>query len=329
MRVRLPSLAVVLGGACLALVGTVHAQTDSTRVTAWHLVPRDTLVSPRLTEPSGLAIDAFGRLWVSDAAWHRVVRLSDDGGALDETGALGSAPGQFRRPGGLAVAGALGVAVLDLENRRVSLYDHHLRLLGAACDLAAPALEERLGRVTPVAVAADRGGALHVADGDRDRILVFDFAGTFVREWGGFGSRAGGFSGLMGIAGDGRGGLVTIERPRARSRRTDADSTVGRARVQWLETGGRVVRTAWTPVWAAGPAEQSFAVAVGSSGRVAIVGERSGQLCVLGADGEALAGLSGLSAPRAVVFGADGTLLVAEAGAARIVRFTLLAPGGE
>lgn len=325
-RARFLVAALLLMGGALTRPAFGDAAAQDT---AWRLVPRDTLVSSRLAEPSGLAIDAFGRLWVSDAALHRVVRFSDDGAALDETGALGSEPGQFRRPGGLAVTGALGVAVLDLENRRVSLYDHHLRLLGAACDLAAPALEDRIGRVTPVALAADRGGAIHVADGDRDRILLFDFAGTFLREWGGFGGRAGGFAGLMGLASNGRGTLVSIERPRSRPRRAEADSTVGRARVQWLDAGGRVLRSAWTPVWAVGAAEQSFALAVDAAGRVAIVGERSGQVCVLSPDGVALVHAGGLRAPRGVVFGADGALLVAEAGAARIVRFTLLAPGGE
>lgn len=329
MRPRHRSLGVLF--ALVWSASYARAQDPSTPPTtaAWRLVPRDTLVSPRLAEPSGLAIDAFGRLWVSDAALHRVVRLSDDGSALDETGALGSEPGQFRRPGALAVTGALGVAVLDLENRRVSLYDHHLRLLGAACDLAAPALEDRIGRITPVALAADRGGAIHVADGDRDRVLVFDFAGTFLREWGGFGGRAGGFAGLMGLASDGRGSLVTIERPRSRPRRGEADSTVGRARVQWLDAGGRVVRSVWTPVWAAGAGEQAFALALDASGRVAIVGERSGQVCVLAADGTPLLVQGGLRSPRAVVFAADGALLLAEAGAGRIVRSTLLAHRGE
>ena len=329
MRPRAPFLGSVLVLVCLMAAHVAAADGTAVRDTTWRLVPRDTLVSSRLAEPSGLAIDAFGRLWVSDAALHRVVRFSDDGTALDETGALGSEPGQFRRPGALAVTGALGVAVLDLENRRVSIYDHHLRLLGAACDLAAPTLEDRIGRVTPVALAADRGGAIHVADGDRDRILLFDFAGTFLREWGGFGGRTGGFSGLMGLAANGRGTLITIERPRSRPRRADADSLVGRARVQWLDAGGRVVRSVWTPAWAAGAAEQAFAVAVDASGRVAIVGERSGQVCVLAPDGGALVMQAGLRSPRGVVFGADGALLVAEAGAARIVRFTLRSPGGE
>ena len=269
----------------------------------------------------GLACDAFGRVWLSDVSGHRIVRLDEAGAVVDQTGALGSDPGQFRRPGSLAMAGALGVAVLDVENRRVTLYDHHLRLLGAAVDLAAAALEDRIGRVTPVGLAADRGGALVVADAERDRLLVFDFAGTYQHELGGFGSRAGGFSGLAGVAAAGRGMLVTIERPRARPRKgAAADSLVGRSRVQWLDAAGRIVLSAWTPAWAAGAGETALALAVDDSGRVAIAGERSGEWCLLAADGRVLARRSGFAAPTAIAFAPDGRVLVAESGAARIVR---------
>lgn len=277
----------------------------------------------------GLACDAFGRVWISDGTGHRVIRLDESGQLIDQTGALGSDAGQFRRPGALAVAGALGVAVLDVENRRVSLYDHHLRLLGAAVDLAATALEDRVGRITPVGLAADRGGALYVADGDRDRILVFDFAGKFQHELGGFGARSGGFSGLAGVAAAGRGLLVTLERPRARPRKsTVADSLEGRSRVQWLDVAGRVVRTAWTPVWAAGAAETGLALAVDDAGRVAVAAERSGEWCLIGADGELLASRAGSVAPTAVAFERDGRVLLGESGAARIVRLDVR-PTGE
>jgi hypothetical protein len=269
----------------------------------------------------GLACDPFGRVWLSDGTGHRIIRLDADGQVLDQAGALGSDAGQFRRPGSLAVAGALGVAVLDIENRRVSLYDHHLRLLGAAVDLAASALEERVGRITPVGLAADRGGALYVADSERDRLLVFDFAGTFQHELGGFGARSGGFSGLAAVAAAGRGMLVTLERPRARPRRNAApDSLVGRSRVQWLDAAGRVVRTAWTPVWSAGTGETGFALATDDSGRVAITGERSGEWSLLGADGRLLAHRGGFASPTAVAFASDGRVLLGESGAARIVR---------
>jgi len=277
-----------------------------------------------LVEPAGVLADAFGRVWVSDASLNVVRRWEASGEALDETGTLGSEPGRFRRPGTLARLGSLGVAVLDTENQRVVSYDHQLRLLGVLVDLHAPALEAKLGRVRPLGIASDRGGAMLVVDADRDRILVFDFAGTYQREIGGFGGRAGGFAGLMAVACDPRGNLVAVERPRAKPRKgVAADSVVGRARVQRLEPGGRVLGAHWTPVWNAGGSESSMAVAVDDSGRVAIAGERSGQLFVFAPDGRLLVQLADLAAPRALGFAQDGTLLVAEPAAARVRRFAL------
>ena len=289
-----------------------------------------------LAEPTGVLSDAFGRVWVSDAVLHKLRRWDAGGQPLDETGALGSEAGQFRHPTALARVGSLGVAVLDVENRRVSAYDHHLRLLGAAVDLAAPELEARIGRVNPVALASDRGGAFYIADAERDRILVFDYAGTFQREIGGFGARAGGFSGLMAIATGARGTLVTAERPRGRAGRSArlkqtaaSDSTVARTRVQWLDAGGRVIASAWTPAWAAGAGETALSLALDDSGRVAVAGERSGELCVLSPLGVCVARMRGLAAPRGLAFTADGVLLVAEAGAARVRRLILEPAGTE
>ena len=277
-----------------------------------------------LVEPAGVLSDAFGHIWVSDASLHKLRRWRADGVPLDETGALGSEPTQFRRPGALARVGALGVAVLDVENRRVSTYDHNLRLLSVAVDLASADLESRVGSVRPLSLASDRGGALYVVDAERDRILVFDYAGAFQREVGGYGGRSGSFNGVTGVAVTARGRIVTVERPRPRSKKADpSDSTLARARIQWLEAGGRLITSVWSPPLAAGPSELSVAVAVDGIGRVAIAGERSGEVFVLSPEGAPIARLTGLSSPRAVGFADDGTLLVAETGAARVRRWTL------
>lgn len=277
-----------------------------------------------LIEPAGVLGDAFGHVWVSDAAQSKLRRWDARGQALDEAGTLGSEPNRFRRPGPLARLGSLGVAVLDIENQRVVSYDHHLRLLGVLVDLAAPALESRVGRVRPVALAADRGGAVFVADADRDRVLVFDFAGTFLREVGGFTARAGGFAGLSDLACGPRGTLVTVERPPGRGRKdAPGDSLVGRSRVQWLDAGGRVTNARWLPAWRVGSGETRASIAVDDSNRVAVAGERSGELLLLAPDGRVLSRLSGLAGPRALGFASDGTLLVAEAGAGRVRRFAI------
>lgn len=261
---------------------------------------------PRLIEPAGLAIDAFGRFVVSDAATHRVLRYDKDGSWLGEEGALGSDPGQLRRPTAVATLGSLGVAVLDHENRRVMSYDLQGRRIGVLVDLKAAALLEVTGRIDAITLAADRGGALYVADAARDRILVFDFSGRFLRELGGYGTRSGAFRGLSGLATTPRGELVACER--------------GGRRVQWLDAGGRVVRS-WTLGLA--PGRSPLAVAADDSSRVAVADGVTGGLWIFDRAGRLWAARHDLREPRALAFAPDGTLLVAEAAAGRVLRFFL------
>lgn len=257
-------------------------------------------------EPGGIAVDAFGTRWVSDAAAHRLVRFAANGRALGETGTLGSDPGQLRRPGDVVRFGTTRMAVLDRENRRIVSDDLFGRLDGVLADFQTGTLANALGRVDPVALAADRGGALYVADADRDRIIVLDFSGQLVRTLGGFGSAPGSFRGLAAVAVTPRGELVTVERTGARLQRIDAS--------------GRPV-TSWPlPVT---PAHGALALAVDDSARVALAVESAGTVMVFDAAGRALARRNDVHAPRAVAFAPDGTLVVAEAGSGRLLHLRL------
>ena len=257
-------------------------------------------------EPAGIAVDAFGRLVVADGALHRLQRFEPDGRWLGESGSLGSDPGQLRRPGSVVMLGALTVAVLDRENQRVEAYDLFGRRLATLIDLLAATLAGPLGRVDPIALAADRSQTLYLADGDADRVLVFDGTGRFLRTVGGFGPRPGSFRGLAGLAAGPRGEIVTAER--------------GNARVQRLDAAGRVVASWAIPV---GRSPGALAVAVDDSGRVAVADEPTGRLWLFTRDGRPWAALGGLARPRALAFAPDGTLLVAEAGRGQVRRFAI------
>jgi DNA-binding beta-propeller fold protein YncE len=325
-RSRLCALAVLLAGSAggalatpgapdstgAAVAGTraiVHPDSAGADTLALRLVPVQTLGRAGgeravLVEPSGVAVDAFGRVYVTDASQHRLVRFDARGTSLGEAGALGSGPGDLRRPAAVAAVGSLGVAVLDRENLRVVLYDLFGRLVGVLADFAA--LEDELGRVDPMALAADRGGALYVADADRDRVLVLDFSGRYVRSLGGFGVGAGSFRGLAGLATGPDGGLVTAERTGAR--------------VQRLDAAGNPL-TAWPlPVR---PGRGRLAVAVDDSTRIAVADEVSGRLWLFDLAGRLLGARADLASPRAVTFAPDGSLLVAEGAAGRVRRFAL------
>jgi DNA-binding beta-propeller fold protein YncE len=284
-----------------------------------------------LAEPTGVAVDALGRPWASDAAGHRVVRWDAEGRWLGEVGALGSDFNQFRRPVALARLGSLGVAVLDAENRRIVAFDQLMRRTDLVVSLDDPELERVTGRVTPVAIAADRGGSIVVADAERDRLLVFDFSGAFQRSVGGYGTAPGAFHGIEGVAVAPRGELVTLERAMPapkRPRGAAGDPAAGApARVQWLDTGGAPLLQ-----WTLPPGGPARAVAVDDSGRVAVARESApgdDEVTVFTRDGTPLARIGGLSGPRGLAFAPDGTLLVAEATAAHVRRFRLVRAHGD
>jgi len=173
-------------------------------------------------------------------------------------------------------------------------------------DLEAAAVTDATGRVDVVTLASDRGGALYLADAERDRVLVFDFGGRYLRSLGGYGTRSGAFRGLAALATTPRGELVACER--------------GGQRVQKLDAGGRVIAS-W-PL-AVRPGRAPLAVAVDDSARVAVADGDRGVLWIFDRNGRPWAMLDHLGDPRALAFGPDGTLLVVEASAGRVRRFRL------
>lgn len=265
----------------------------------------------RLVQPAGVAVDDFGRFYVTDAALHRLLRFDPGGAFLGGSGGLGSEPGRLRRPGSVGLLGTLDVAVLDRENRRVVTYDIYGRLESVLINLRADDLERQVGRVDPVSLACDRGGAVYVADVDRDRVLVFDYSGALVREIGGYGAHAGSFRGLRGVAAGRRGEIVTTER--------------GGARVQRIDPAGRVVASWPLPVR---DGREGLPAAVDAAGRVAVADEREGRLWLFTPDGGLLAETMGLAAPSALAFDRGGALVVAEGGAGRLRRFAVVGTAG-
>lgn len=279
----------------------------------------------RLVEPAGVACDAFGRASVSDAGAHALHRWSAEGDWLDVSGGLGSEAGQFRRPGAVARLGSFGTAVLDIENQRVVSFDLQGHLRGVLVDLAAAEADPLVGRIRPVALACDRGGASFVADADRDRVLAYDFAGQYVRAVGGYGPRPGSFQRLAGIAVTPAGELVTSERPGRAPRGSTQPPSV---RLQRLDASGRPLAV-WSVSVPSGRADGALPLAVDDSSRVALADERGGRVWLFARDGGVLAEMAGLARPVALAFAPDGSLFVAEAASGRVRRFRLEAGSAE
>jgi DNA-binding beta-propeller fold protein YncE len=75
--------------------------------------------TPRI---KGVAVDARGRIWVSDGYLDRISLYEPDGVLLISIGSRGSGPGEFSFPAGIAAHPDGQVAVVDSLNRRLQVF---------------------------------------------------------------------------------------------------------------------------------------------------------------------------------------------------------------
>jgi DNA-binding beta-propeller fold protein YncE len=148
----------------------------------------------------GLAIDANGRLWVSDQSNRRVLRFDNAAAkpnGADADGVLGQQdyvsksdsllPGGFANPRGLALDADGNLYVASSAHNRVLRFDRAAsKTDGAPADgvlgqpdlMTAGAATSRVGMKEPSGVAMDAAGRLYVADYGNNRVLHFRNAAT-------------------------------------------------------------------------------------------------------------------------------------------------------
>lgn len=135
--------------------------------------------------PAGLAVDAVGKLYVTDAVKGRIDVFSPEGEALGHLG-----EGVLYRPANIALDRSGRVYVADSLNFRIVVFSPDNRLLQSF-----GALGDRPGYFArPRGVAVDSQGHIYVSDAAFDNIQIFDFSGNLLLFWGGAGNAPGQFN---------------------------------------------------------------------------------------------------------------------------------------
>ncbi len=189
-----------------------------------------------LGQVSGVAVDSQGDVLVFHRADHpwlaspdTVIITQPTLLRLDPaTGAILTSFGtsQFIVPHGLRVDAHDHLWVTDVGTHQVFELDHEgqvLRSFGAAGEPGADATH--FNQPTDVAVAPD--GTIYVSDGyGNSRVVELGADGTFVGEWGTFGTGAGQFDTPHSIALDAEGRIYVADRGNARIQRFDRSGMV-------------------------------------------------------------------------------------------------------
>lgn len=109
----------------------------------------------KLYMPVNLALDAAGRIYVSDLSVCRVKIYDADGKFLRTFGGMGDLPGQFARPKGIAVDRAGRIFVVDAASQTCQIFDADGKLLLPFGEPEGGATDDRALLNLPAAVCVD------------------------------------------------------------------------------------------------------------------------------------------------------------------------------
>jgi DNA-binding beta-propeller fold protein YncE len=147
-------------------------------------------------EPSGIAGDSYGSVYVADTLNNRIQKFDGQGTFISTWGSVGSEFGHFDSPQGIAVDSSDCIYVADVFNHRIQKFDRGGNLITAWGSLgSAVGYFDR-----PFGIAVDSSDNIYVADSGNDRVQKFDRNGTFISSWGTTGSSPGQFDTPQAIA---------------------------------------------------------------------------------------------------------------------------------
>ena len=158
-------------------------------------------LSPSPQQPTGLALNSAGELFVASTASHTVRRYSTDGQLVREYGGRGSEPGQMNYPTYLWLSSPQELLVTDTMNFRIQRFDTNEGVL----DAFGEAGDGTGSFARPKGVAMDRHGHIYVVDGGHHAVQIFDRDGQLLLAVGEQGQGAGEFwlpSGVFATAED-------------------------------------------------------------------------------------------------------------------------------
>jgi len=125
---------------------------------------------------TGIAVDASGRLWVTDPANDQVHQYSPEGEFVQSIGRHGAGLGEFSAPNGIAASADSLLYVADSANARVEIFSADGKYQDAFGQKGSDPGQLR----APWLLAISRDGVVLVVDKDSPRVQLFSKDGVFL-----------------------------------------------------------------------------------------------------------------------------------------------------
>ncbi len=210
----------VAGGTQSGTTSPVHKYTsEGSLITSWGASGESDEVG-NFRGAHGLAIDRDNnKVYATELGNSRVQGFTLDGTLLSAWGSVGTQPGEFSIPLGIAFGETGDLYVADHFNNRIQQFTQQGVFVREWGEFG-----HNEGQFYfPSDVAIDQQGMILVADNYNHRIQRFTSVGKFVEAWGSFGEGPGEFSSVTKIAIDGNGFVYAIDSNNKRIQKFSAD----------------------------------------------------------------------------------------------------------
>jgi len=164
--------------------------------------------SGRLNRPQGIAIDQGGNLYIVDQGNNRIVKCSQRGEFLKETGGFGWDNGEFNLPSYVNLDNGLSLYITDTQNRRVQRFDNFLNFI----QLVGSSIKEQPFTNSQLeGLAVSRNGEVYIADSGNDCVWKLNNQFISAEKLGGFEAGSGALVDPKGLTIDSRGYLYVAD----------------------------------------------------------------------------------------------------------------------
>ena len=153
----------------------------------------------RLVNPANVAVDADGRMYVTDSGDQSLKAYSPDGKLLWKAKATGGEAAGLNRPAGIALTPEGKLLLVDKGNRRLVLFSKEGKYVG---DMARHAKKDFLALPNPVNLWVDENGTIFVNDPLVARVHLFTSTGAAISGFGEQGNNPGYLGRPRGMATD-------------------------------------------------------------------------------------------------------------------------------